>query len=496
MSIRFSPSFPALVCAVSICMTAPAWAQSLSAKDAWEALNAFVGGAGGRLSATGLLRDGDGMVAQNVTLGSGDGPGALDIRIPQVRLQPRGDRVAIIPAATFQAISTIGLPGERRVYSVTHDGEMLLSLTEAAIGLALNFGSLQVAKTEATRGGRPLDEAFSMVLSGLTGSTEVTLADPIGLQGRLTAALLSYDMRLRETDLLQIEQDSQSETRDLVLEFDASGLGLMTDGPGFMARAFQGGFSAEARLLSGPTRSVVNQSFGGQRFDFTVDAESSSASVTLADGDVAMETGVQALSLTGTGQFPGAASATRFLFGFSMPIIATDTDRDFSLAMAMSEVRVDRNLLAMLGAGDFAEDTITLETEITAQGRWLVEITDDPPETDQPVDFSSVSLANLLTQVGSAMLSGSGSYAFAPGAIAAAGEGWPDGEGRFQFELRGGEALLNRLGAIGLIPPDQQFLARMMMNGLGRSIGPDHLQSDLVIGRGGSVTVNGMPLPF
>jgi hypothetical protein len=496
MSIRFSLNAPALACAVSLCAVAPAWAQSLTPKDAWEALNAFVDGAGGRLTATGMVREGEAMVARNVTLGSGDGAGSLEFSFDQIRLEPRGDRMALIPSASFQAVSTIGAPGERRVYAITHDGEMVLSLTEAAMGLALDFGSLQITKTEARRQGRTLDEGFQMRLTGLAGQTDLTLEAPFNLQGRITAAAMGYDMRLRETDFIQIEQDGTSETRDLVLEFGANGLGLMTDGPGFMRRAFDGGFSAQARLDSGVTESTVRQVIGSQRVDFTLSAETSTATLGLSDGNFLVEAGSQALNVVMGGNFPGTVSAARLAFGFGMPIVATDTDRPFTLSTILSEVRIGRDLLAMLGAGDFSEDAITLETELSAQGRWLVEITDNPPDDVQPADFSSVSLTNLLTQVGAAMLTGSGSYAFAPGAIAAAGDGLPDGEGRFQFELRGGEALLNRLGAIGLIPPDQQFLARMMMNGLGRSIGPDHLQSDLVIGRGGAVTVNGMPLPF
>jgi hypothetical protein len=496
MSIRFSLNGPALACAVSFCAVAPAWAQSLTPKDAWEALNAFVDGAGGRLSSTGLTRDGDAMIALNVTLGSGQGDGALELSFDRIRLEPRGERMAVIPSASFQAVSTIGQPGDRRVYAITHDGALLLSLTEAAMGLALDFGTLQITKTEARRQGRPLDEAFEMRLTGLSGQTDLTLVHPFDLQGRITAAGLGYDMRQRETDVLQLEQDGTSETRDLVLEFSATGLGVIGDGPGFMRRAFDDGFSARIRLDSGVTESTVRQVIGTQRHDFSLNIETSTATLGLIDGDFTAEAGSQAISAALTGDVPGTITATRFGFGFTMPIVTSDADRTFSLITSLQELRIGRDMLALLGAGDFADDAITLETEVSAQGRWLVEITDNPPDGVQPADFSSLSLDTLVTQLGAAMLTGSGSYTLDPGAIARMNNVVPEGEGRFQFELRGGEALLNRLGAIGLIPPDQQFLARMMMNGLGRSVGPDHLQSDVVIGRGGAVTVNGMPLPF
>jgi hypothetical protein len=497
MSFRFSPHLPALACAMTVCLAPSAWAQSLSTKDAWEALNAFVEGAGGRLSTTGLVREGDAMVALNVTLGSNTQPEALTFSFEDIRLEPRGQQIAIIPSATFQATSTMGLPGERRLYEVTHDGEILLSVTEQNIGMALDFGSMQITKTSAQRSGRPMEEAFEMRLTGLGGQADLTLAEPFNLTGRLTAAGLGYDVRFSDSELMAMHQDSQTETRDLVLDFGVVGLGLLTEGPGFVRRAFDAGFSAQVALQAGQTRSVVNQAFGGQRYAFTLDSGMSSASASATDGGVELSSEVQGLSLVLSGDFPGTVSAARVGFGFAMPIIATDTDRNFALSTTFSEIRLGRDLLALLGAADFADDAITLDTQIGAQGRWLVEITDDSAQdVEQPADFSSFSLTNLLTQVGSAMLTGSGSYALAPGAIAAAGDGLPDGEGRFQFELRGGEALLNRLGSIGLIPPDQQFLARMMMNGVGRAVGPDHLQSDLVISRGGNVTVNGMPLPF
>lgn len=496
MSIRFSSGISTGVLVAALGMAPAAWAQSLTTKDAWEALNAFISGAGGTLSTTGLQRDGNAMVARDVTLTAAGQQDGLTISVDEVRLEPRGDQVAIIPSATFGTVWTSSALSERRDYSITHDGELRLTLSEELMGLALDFGSLQIDKTGALRRGAPLDEALMVMMSGLGGAVDVTLAEPIGVTGRLTAAVLDYTLQMTDTQFMTIRQDGRSETRDLVLDFAAAGLSLLDDQPGFLRRAFDSGFSARLSLENGATRSTASQTIDTFRTDFTLNADSSAVSVTAQDGEVSLSSRVAALDLTVTDPLPVTATAERLSFAISLPVVATETDRPFAVSTALTEARVGRALLDMVGAGDFADETVTLETELRADGRWLLEITDNPEPEDQPVDFTSFSLVNLLTRVGASALTGSGSFTLAPGAFAAAGEDFPDGEGRFQFDLRGGEALLNRLGAIGLIPPDQQFLARMMMNGLGRSVGPDHLQSDVVIARGGAITVNGMPLPF
>ena len=153
--------------------------------------------------------------------------------------------------------------------------------------------------------------------------------------------------------------------------------------------------------------------------------------------------------------------------------------------------------LSLFGAGQFAGDRATITVDVGAQGRLLQEIGPNFGESDAPpFDISSASLDDLRLQVGDSAFTGSGAVTLIGGIMGQIGRERPNADGRFLFDLVGGERLLTRLQAMGIVPQDQLFFVRMMMNGLSRPIGDDHLQSEVVLQPGGGITVNGAPLPF
>ena len=487
-----------LAAALALGLSPAAWAQSQPAKDAWEALNAFVTGTGGQLRADALDTEGADIIARNAVLRSGDAPAAFTLNLGDVRVSPAGEGFDITPAPTFEMVLRDSMLGEVRSYSITHDGSFNLAVSDERIALGLGFGTLALAQTGATRRDRPLNERLTMDFTGLTGNTTLTLAEPFNLQGQLLADVMAYTFAVNDTEFMPIQQDGRSRSERLSLTYSATGLELLDDstGPGFIRRAFEQGFTAAIALEAGPTEGSVDQNIGGMQMNMALRGGDSVARLTAEDGALSFETTTDGYSVDV--ELPGTASGTVSLsgatMGLTLPVISTPTERVFGLRLNLSDLAVSDGLLAPLGASSFAGDTATLELDLQAQGRWLVEITDNPDPSTVPVDFGTITLATLLTRIGTSSLTGSGAFTFVPGSFMRSPA--PDGTGDFVFELVGGEALLNRLGAAGLLPPDQQFLARMMMNGLGQPVGADHLRSEVAIRPGGVVTVNGAPLPF
>ena len=499
MSLIFPRPTPVvLAAALGLGLTPAAWAQSQPAKDAWEALNAFVTGTGGQLRADALVTEGNDLVARNAVLRSGDAPAALTLNLGDVRVTPAAQGFDIIPAPTFEMVLRSDSMGEVRTYSFTHDGRFNLNLTDAQIGLGMTFGSLSMAQTGATRRGAPLEESLTLDLRGFSGTTSLTLAAPFVLDGRLTTDVLAYTFSSAETQPFALRQDGRSSSERVALTFSANGLELLDDssGPGFLRRAFEAGFAAAVSLESGPTEGAVDQNMGGQTMTMELRGGDSTVSLTARNGVLSLDTAVDGYAADV--QVPGMASGTVSMaalgLGLTLPVISTPAEEVFGFRFNLRDLAVSDGLLAPLGAASFAGETATLDLDLQARGRWLVEITDNPDPSSVPVDFGTVTLATLLTRIGASSLTGSGAFTFTPGSFMNSPA--PDGTGDFVFELVGGEALLNRLGAAGLLPPDQQFLARMMMNGLGRPVGADHLRSEVAIRPGGVVTVNGAPLPF
>lgn len=493
MRFRAGPFVVALACALFPLAAAPAQAQALAPKDAWEVLTAFLAGTGASLTTPGLRREGDAIVAPAVRLQAGE---ALELRFDSIRLEPRGAEVAVIPAPRFGMVSTIGMPGERRSYEFSHDGEFVLGATDARAGLALSFARLAVTKTDATRDGRPIDERLELVLNGLVGQLELTLAEPVSLQGALRVAVLDQDQRVN-ADPLPMVQEVRGRTEALEIRLAAAGLRRFDTQPGWMRQAFADGLRFEVSLTSGRSESWIDQTFAANRTRMQAVVGSATSEFTLADGVLAVRGEGQGFDIRGQMMgIDGAASMARMDVGIEMPMIATPDNRPFRISMALEELAVAGPVLARIGATSFADDRLSAALDLQADGRWLVEITENPDPQEPPFDLAGLTLNRLSARLGTADLTGAGSLRLAPGAFAEGAEGVPEGEGDFTFELRGGDALLGRLAAAGLIPPDQQFMARMILAGLGRPVGEDHLRSEVAIRPGGQLTVNGLPLPF
>ena len=475
----------------------PALAQTLAPKDAWDTLAAAVDAAGGTLTSGPIARDGDALVAPMVRLEAGE---AISLRFDEIRLEPRGAQVAIIPSAQFEAVSTIGMPGERRDYTITHDGAFLLSADDTRADLALEFGRLALVKTAATRNGQALDERLEMIHNGLTGQMGMTLGEePFAVRIELSVDQLQQDQHINDP-MLMMEQTAVGTTNGVRLAADLQGLRLLDiTEPGALGAAFDAGLAIQLNLENDAGTMQISQTTFGFSSMVGLAVESSDGSVSVVDGLLSSDMSLNSVTADmNFGGMPVAAAFERFALSFGMPLVPSDEDRLSEVSLDIVDLTLSEDVLTMIGAGSFADDAITLGLDTRLNGRLLVDLAADIDDAEMFYDISSFELPRLLIQIGAASLTGDGRFDLAEGAFEAMvmNDEPPEGEGSFVFDLRGGNALLGRLAAIGLIPADQQFMAQMMMNALGQSVGEDHLRSEVQVGPGGAVLVNGMPLPF
>lgn len=491
---RPAPSlvFP-IVTAFTLAAPGVAWPQAGDPKLAWEALGAFVSGVGGSLTGGAMRREGAALVVPDTVLRLDAG---LEARLGEVRLEPAGDEVLLRPGAALELRTLPGEGGVERAWTVAHDGALRLGLSPERLGLGLDFGGIDITQVLARQDGRALDEAFSMTLEGTTGRFGLTLAEPHALEGDLSVAMLRYTVGQSLYGLAAMRQDVTAGMADTRLTLSAAGLRAFDGGPGSFRRALEGGLAVSLRLSGGRSTSAVRQTMGPNLTLIDAEAGGSSLEAELAGDGIRLASSAEEVSVRYS--HPGLAAGgtlARMAFGIAMPLVATAENRPFTLSFDLAELSLDPALLNMVGAAGFAGDAASLRADLRADGRWLVEITENPDPDILPFELTTLGLTDLTVRLGAAELTGNGSFAVTPGTFGRPNAP-PDGTGDFVVELRGGNALLGRLAAAGLIPPDQQFMAQMMLNGLGRAVGEDHLRSDIAIRPGNVVTVNGIPLPF
>lgn len=490
-AFRYSLS-AALVMAV---LTAPALAQDIGAKQAWTDLRDFARDSGLMVAARGVTDLGRSLIAEGVRIYPQGDARALLIEMPELRIESRGGaRVALIPADTV----TVTLRDDaERVVVLRPEGEITYELGQDVKDFGLILSALRVDLTQSTRRGVATGEALGADLVDLTGSLHVER------EGTLAASLDVGDVQYsfaydQNSGLAPTSQRGSARIEGLRLEAAATELDMLSDEQGAFAGAFDAGFSARLSLTTGSSSSDTWQAIGPQEIHMIAQSERSEMLAEAVDGAFSLSSHAGAGSFEGAfGPMQGAMTLGGMDLSLGFPLVVSADDRLFHFALSFADLLPSADLLGLINAQDFAGDAMSIALRIEADGRLTEELGPDFGTADAPpFDFSTVRLDTLDLGVGAARFTGAGAFAFLGGLMGSIDSDFPEGTGDFAFELLGGDALLTRLSTAGLIPPDQQFFARMMMNGLGRPVGEDHLRSELAIRPGGAVTVNGAPLPF
>lgn len=474
----------------------PAAAQDVSAKEAWSSFRDAAQENGIVIQSQGTTDYGTSIVVQNVRVFHEDEPNDLVISMPELRVEPRGAAIALIPSPQFTADLRYGRGYEREL-TFSHNGEVVVDESDDRIAVDFLFGQLGIVLTEATRRGVPLDEALDLSFDTLAGRF---LAEREGtLEFALSADTTRYDLRfVAPSSGTPMNQTSQVEISGLQLEVSGTELDMLSDEDGMLPLAFDAGFSAHLLMSTQSSFGNSQQVLDGAPVTINSAAGASEFAIDIADGTFSAHSfGRDAQISGGMGPFQGNVELEELGLSVSFPLVVTPDDQTLHYRMNLDNLTVSPELLQMVGAQDFAGESVSLGFEVSTLARMIEEIGPDFGEGDTPpFEVTSVSLDRLLTRVGDTELTGAGAFAFLGGIMASIEAERPNGTGDFTFDLVGGDQMLTRLSAMGLIPEDQQFIVRMMMNGLGRPIAEDHLRSEVAIRPGGVITVNGAPLPF
>lgn len=469
----------------------PAAAQ-VTAKEAWRDLRGQARDLSVMIASQSVTDYGTSLVAQNVRIFAQDDPAAVVIEMPELRVEPRGDAVALIPSPQF-TIRGQPASNDTFVISVTHSGEILLALTDDRIALDLVFGQLSAALTEATRAGQRQDASFQVMFDGFNGSARVEREGSVdvALESRTTRYAFAFQ---------DSAGDQSADARIDGLRFELAGAewDMLSDEVGSLRAAFDAGFFARLMMSTAASSGRSTQTLDGAQIAVNSTGGGSDFVLDVSQGAVSLEASASAVELSGRmAPYSGSGRLDEIGLRAGAPLLATAQDARFFYGVNFTGLSLSPEMMAMMGATDLGTEPITLIADVSALGRLTQDL---GPEFGQgsapPLDLTTVSLDRLEASIGGAQLTGGGAFAFLGGMLASMDAPVPNGTGDFVFELIGGDALLTRLGAMGLIPPEQQFVARMMMNGLGRPIGDDQLRSEVAIRPGGVVSVNGAPLPF
>ena len=486
--------------ALCLAVAAPGAAWGLTAAEAWADFQSLAARQGLTVTTTSVVTTPEAVTASGVRLFPTADPDAVTISMEQLVVAGRGDLIALTPSASFD-VAVLFAGGQTRHFAVTHDGSLAGRLDDDNAALDLDFPHLSVTLVPGsapTGKGAPDPLAVAMQFDGLAASLRAARVGDA--EFTLDAGSVSYDLTYPDPSGARSTVTQQGTMQAPHIAFTGTELDTLEtlDTNGGLRAAFDGGFSASLQFSVGGSEQTSTQMIEAQPLAMHTLGSASELRIDAVDGRVDISGSADAISATGNyGPMAGGFALAGMRMNFGLPLVTTPEDQPVRYMIALDDLSVSPELLAMLGAGEFGGDHVSIALDLGAQGRLTREMGPDFGEGDAPpFDVSSVSLNDLRLQVGDSAFTGAGAVTLIGGILGQIGRERPNADGHFLFDLVGGERLLTRLQAMGVVPQDQLFFVRMMLNGLGRPVGEDHLQSEVALTAGGGVTVNGAPLPF
>ncbi len=412
------------------------------------------------------------------------------------------------------AIEGAMVPADIRLEGSGVSGSTTLLMTDTEFGFegesTVETASL-AAVTETARSGETV--SVTADLAGLSWSGTFDAARPAGadpapdappvdaMDFEGTTRIASADLRVATTGAASGETvgfSARVEDLETGASMDVSGMGAE---PEFEA------------LVKAGLASRLGLSYGRLTFDFAAEggaetaagsglAESGALVLDISDGRLLYEgraTGTEG-RFTGSGlPVPEIAYAVdEAAMRLDGPVVATDAPQDFALLYAVRGLTLSEDLWQMFDpARNLPRDPLTLALELSGQGRWLIDVLNEEAAADisgEEGEIAALSIDTVEISGAGASLTGSGAFTF-DNADRTTFEGMPRPEGALDLRIVGASALIDRLVAMGLLPPEQAMGTRMMLGLFARpGEGEDTLTSKIEVNAAGEVLANGQRL--
>lgn len=429
--------------------------------------------------------------------------GTASLAMDRIVLTEQGDgTVAVVLPASMPIASA----------TKTTEGQMLdlaLALTQSGLSLVVsgdpgNLGyayaadELAIAAARATLDGAAVDlRAARLAITGMAGETLTTEGAALRSSGQtITASALTWVLDITDpvenTPLRmtgQMNAPSFTSTSALPEGLDWAD----------MAAVLASGFAVDGALT---------HAGGSSDTQFVADGQPSGLKTATTGGSLSFRLDKAALAYTGeatgaryemTGgpvQLPVSVDMARAGFNLLFPVEQSAEPRDFALGVTLADVVMSDVIWAMLDpTGQLPRDPATLALDLAGKARLTADLTDPAlaQATGAPGELNALTLKALTLQLAGADFSGTGDIAF-DNSDTTTIPGLPRPEGAIDLRLVGGNALLDKLIAMGMVPAEQAMGVRMMMGLFGRMEGPDTLTSKIEFTPDGRILANGQQI--
>jgi hypothetical protein len=496
--------------AVAALMIGQAAFADVTPEDIWQGWQDMSATAGQTITAESAERDGDTLVITNMSMAMDDGDGGtMNGVIPEVNLTDNGDgTVDITMSETYPlTITAKGVDGGNptTINMVITQKDMVLTAGGSADETSYDYttGQTDIAIDATEEGGAAPVFTGTVGLTNAAGGYIISgPEDAKALESNVAAEAMTVAIEGADAGAGSTVKITAS-LADVAI--DTSGMFLGTEAMANMSQALKDGFTTDVALSHGAMTLNVDVTEAG--VPTTVGSTATGGGLTVAlsaDGLVygANSTGL-AMTMSG-GDIPFPELKVGFgeaAFNLVMPVMAGDAPTDFEFLTKLVDFTISDEVWGMVDpTNQLPRDPATIIIDTKGTAKLTTDIMDEAAMAAlgelPPGELNSLDITELRATVAGAELTGEGAFTF-DNTDMVTFQGMPAPTGTLDLSLIGGNGLMDKLVAMGLLPEDQVMGVRMMMGmfAVPATDGSDGMSTKVEI-KDKVLMVNGQPMPM
>ncbi|WP_127901772.1 DUF2125 domain-containing protein [Solirhodobacter olei] len=476
-------------------------AAALTADAVWSALQSRIEAQGSKIAVGSRSSAGGTLQLKDVTLTTAHGPTTSTVSLPELDLAEGADgkvTVTAAPGATvaIHAAPEPGKKGQDRSADVTlklsQSGlKTVVSGTTDDLTLQSSAASVGLAIGSIVADGKPVDAKGGITFTGMESTAHITGTDPAITDA--SGSVQSFKLAL---DVANPEKKGSAHVEAEVADLKGTSHAVLPKGVDIqadMAKALAAGYSLSSALTHGPASLKV--AYVSPKGPGTITGSTGTGTLTVDMSKDHLRYGAQDNDSELTLQVPDLPlpevkiSQKSGEFQLTVPIAKSDTPQDFSLLTRIIGLSVNKEVWGLFDpTGALPHTPATLIVDLAGQGKLGMDLLDPKLAEHPPMDpgqLQSLKLNQLqLTALG-AELTGKGAVTFDNSGPA------PRPVGDVELKLTGGNALMEKLTQMGLLPENQAAGVRMMLGMFTEPAGDDVLKTKIEFKQDGAILANG-----
>lgn len=476
----------------------------ITADEVWQNWQELSDSYGQTLTAQSEVRQGDTLVITGLSIEQQEDDVSVSGELDEVRFRDLGNgtvEVTMSPVYPLTITST-NSDGDEVVIDIEitqTNLRMIAGGTPDSTSYDFTSDAVSVAVTSVTEDGVAVPAKFVMAMDAMGGNYGVTRK--AGDMMDMTTSLSTGQFTL------QASADNLDDNGTFELDLSVAQLAMRSAGTvgAFLAmeelpQALAAGFAADLGLTYGPAAYRMNVTDASGPTNISGKADGGRFGFAMDKARLAYQGGARAVEVLISGaQVPFPEIAVRYaetVFDFLMPISKGPAPQDFRMGVTLRDLTVSDEIWSMFDpTASLPRDPATLVLDARGQVTLTADIMDEAAMNSgqPPGTIESLEIPTLQLKMVGAELTGNGALTF-DNTDMVSFDGVPAPTGTINLLLVGGNALLDKLVAMGVVPQEEAMGARMMMGMFARpGDGPDTLTSTLEFKDKG-FSANGMRL--